>query len=117
MSELRWERAVAVHALREVGGILGHVVDGLEIAIYAIEDGVFATSDLCTHGAARLSQGYLLGKLVECPMHQGLFDVRTGAAAGPPCTRAVQTFPVRVEEDVVWLGLPVRATTSDEGPK
>ena len=113
MSELRWEKAVTVHALREAGGLLAHVMESFKLAIYAVDDEIYATADVCTHGGGRLSQGYLEGHLIECPLHQGLFDIRTGAVAGPPCTRAVRTFPVRVEEDVILIGLPPSAPEAD----
>lgn len=106
MSAQRWAKAVSLRALREAGGVLAHVIEHFELAIYAVDDEVFATADRCTHGGGRLSQGYLIDELIECPLHQGLFDVRTGAVAGPPCTRPVQTFPVRVEGDDVFIGLP-----------
>lgn len=105
MSDIRWEKTVTVSALREAGGLLAHALGGLELAIYAVDSQIYATADVCTHGGGRLSQGYLEGHLIECPLHQGLFDIRTGAVAGPPCTRVVQTFPVRVEQDVVLIGL------------
>lgn len=73
------------------------------VALYAADGEFFATSDICTHGQANLTDGYFDGELVECPLHQGLFDVRTGAAAGPPCTVAIQTFPVRVEDGYLMV--------------
>ena len=113
MSQLRWERTVTVHALREAGGLLSFAGNSFELALYAVDDEIFATADLCTHGGGRLSQGYREGHLIECPLHQGLFDIRTGAAAGPPCTRAVQTFPVRIEDDAILVGLPSSAAEAD----
>lgn len=111
-----WKKAVEVSVLQQAGGLLAQVIDGVELAFYAVEDDIYATSDLCTHGAARLSQGYLIGELIECPMHQGMFDVRTGAAAGPPCTHALQTFPVRVKQGVIFVRLPTGGSELGEDP-
>ena len=113
MNTLRWEKGGSLRALQDGGGLLANVIDRYELAFYLADDDVFVTSDVCTHGQARLSPGYLIGELIECPMHQGLFDVRTGAVAGPPCTLDVQSFPAKVIEGVVYVGLP--ATDSSLG--
>lgn len=67
-----------------------------EIALYKVGEEYFATSNICTHGLARLSDGYLDGYLIECPLHQGLFDVRTGSCAGPPVEEDLKAYDVRV---------------------
>lgn len=69
-----------------------------EIALYKVGDEYFATSNICTHGLARLSDGYLEGYLIECPLHQGLFDVRTGSCAGPPVEEDIKAYDVRVQD-------------------
>jgi len=55
-------------------------VGGRELALYAVGAAVYATDSLCTHGLARLCDGFLEGHEIECPLHQGRFDVRTGKA-------------------------------------
>jgi naphthalene 1,2-dioxygenase system ferredoxin subunit len=45
------------------------------------------------------------GPYVECPFHQGRFDVRTGECAGGPVTEPVKSWPVKVEGGRVWLAL------------
>lgn len=82
----------------------------LEFALYLVNGEVFATSNRCTHGGARLSDGYLEGHLIECPLHQGLFDIRTGEVRGPPCTRRLRVYPARLEGDSVLIGLPLEST-------
>ena len=66
------------------------------IAVFRIGDEVFALHDLCTHGHARLSEGYVENGCVECPLHQGLVDLRTGAPCSAPITEPVRTYPVRI---------------------
>ncbi len=92
-----WINVSTVAELEEAGGLLGRSVSGVPIALYAVEGEYFATADTCTHGQARLSEGYLEGFLIECPLHQGLFDIRTGDVKGPPCTMPIRTLPVREE--------------------
>jgi nitrite reductase/ring-hydroxylating ferredoxin subunit len=43
--------------------------------------------------------------LIECPLHQGLFDVRTGEAMGPPCVEPVRTFAVRRDGEELLVSL------------
>jgi len=106
MTELRWEKIGSLAELRNAQGIMFAAWDRFKLAVYEVEGVVYATADLCTHGGARLSEGFLEGHLIECPLHQGLFDIRTGEVAGPPCKRAVRTFPVRVEGDDLIAGFP-----------
>ena len=81
------------------------VIGGLKIALYAVDGEYYATADLCTHGAASLADGYLDGDLIECPLHQGTFNVKTGAAVGAPCTVAIKTFPVKLEDGLLHVGV------------
>ena len=71
-------------------------IAGVDVAVFRLGDELHALHDQCTHGAARLSDGYVEDGCVECPLHQGLFDIRTGAPQCAPVTQAVQCFPVRV---------------------
>lgn len=76
-----------------------------QIAIYLVGGEAFATDNLCTHGEARLCQGTLFGHEIECPRHQGRFDIRTGEATCAPAKRPLQTYPVRLEGGRVFLDL------------
>ena len=81
------------------------VAAGREIAIYLVDGAVFATANRCTHGDARLCDGWVEGHEIECPLHQGRFDVRTGAATGAPAEVALATYPARLAGDRVELQL------------
>ena len=85
--------------------VIGVAVDGRDIAVYAVGEEVYATDNLCTHGHARLCDGFLEGHEIECPLHQGKFDVRTGQATCAPPTEAVRSYPVKIEGGRVWLAL------------
>jgi len=63
----------------------------------------FATDGLCTHEAADLSAGLVMGYIVECPKHNGRFDYRTGEAKGPPVCVNLVTYPVKVENGSVFI--------------
>jgi naphthalene 1,2-dioxygenase ferredoxin component len=78
---------------------------GREVALYCVEGEVYATDNVCTHGQARLCEGFLDGHEIECPLHQGKFDVRTGAPTCAPVTEAIRSYPVKIEGGRVWLAL------------
>jgi naphthalene 1,2-dioxygenase ferredoxin component len=103
MSE-QWIDAASADALIE-GDVIAVNVAGREVALYEVDGEVFATDNLCTHGAARMSDGFLEGRYIECPLHQGRFDVCTGKAMCAPLTEDIKTFPVRIENKRVMLKL------------
>jgi nitrite reductase/ring-hydroxylating ferredoxin subunit len=80
----------------ESGEALAVTVDGKQIALFRVGGEFFATDNRCTHAAAPLADGYLDGEVIECPLHQGLFNVRTGAALCSPALKPVKTYAVRI---------------------
>ena len=64
--------------------LIGVEVAGIEIAIFRLEDGYFATSNICTHQFAFLSEGYVEKDCVECPLHQAFFILTAPSWDGPP---------------------------------
>ena len=74
-----------------------------ELAIYGVDGEVFATDNICTHGHARLCDGFLDGHEIECPLHQGKFDVRSGKAMCEPLTADIRTYPVKIEDGYVFV--------------
>ncbi len=70
-----------------------------QIALYRDKGEFFATSNVCTHQYALLSDGYFEDGCIECPLHQGSFDVRTGKAQCAPVTEDIKVYPLRVEGD------------------
>ena len=99
-----WVRAAGNGEIAE-GEVIGVAVGGRDIAIYNIDGEIFATDDICTHAYARLSDGWLDRNEIECPLHAGRFDVKTGAATAPPCVDPIKTYPVRVEGDEIQVRL------------
>ncbi|MCY4155096.1 MAG: non-heme iron oxygenase ferredoxin subunit [Gammaproteobacteria bacterium] len=76
-----------------------YLEDDTAIAIYNLGGEYFATSDVCTHGQAYLSEGELRGDEIVCPFHAGTFDVRTGEPVDPPCVVPLEKYETRLGED------------------
>jgi len=102
MSNTNWVVAMSTDEL-PTDDVTGVIVEGRDIAIYTVGDAVYATDNLCTHGQARLCDGFLEGHEIECPLHQGKFDVRTGQPMCEPVTEALRSYPVKVEGSRVYL--------------
>jgi nitrite reductase/ring-hydroxylating ferredoxin subunit len=63
-------------------------------AVFNVEGQFYVTEDQCTHGPGSLAEGFVIGTEIECPFHQGRFDIRTGRATAAPCIKAVRTWTV-----------------------
>ncbi len=80
-----------------------------EVVVCHTRDGVFAVDNVCTHAFARMSEGYLKGTRITCPLHGATFDVRTGQVLGGPATVALAAYQTRVVDGRVEIALPVEA--------
>ena len=88
------------------GEVLGVTIGEELIALYHIEGVFYATSNICTHAFALLSDGYLEDDCIECPLQQALFHVPTGEARSRIAKRPLKTFPVKVENDRLLVEVP-----------
>ncbi len=101
---MNWSDASSVQDVAD-GKCLGVRVHGTPIVLVREGDKIHALHDLCTHGAARLSDGFVENGCIECPLHQGLFDLATGAPRSAPITEAVKTYPVRIVAGRIEIAL------------
>ena len=85
------------------------------IALYNVGGTFYATSDICTHAHAHLSDGYIEGDIVECPLHQGRFHIPSGKAVSAPVTEDVRTYPVRVDGRSILVQVPPNASGDSHG--
>jgi nitrite reductase/ring-hydroxylating ferredoxin subunit len=82
---------------------------GQEILVLATGDTIYAISNFCTHRRTRLEYA---GKVhtdtleLECMMHAGRFSLVTGEATMRPCSVPIQTFPVVIHDDEVFVRIP-----------
>jgi len=87
------------------GEVVGVTLGDKEFALYNLDGTIYATDNLCTHAFALLSQGWLDGDIIECPLHGGRFEVKTGKGLGPPINDDLKTYQVRVQGGDVQLKL------------
>jgi nitrite reductase/ring-hydroxylating ferredoxin subunit len=80
-----------------VGSALRVSVGGLALAVFNVGGSFYVTDDNCTHGPGSLSEGTLMGEVVECNFHGGQFNVRTGEVVSPPCMLPLKTYRAAVE--------------------
>lgn len=86
------------------GEMIAVAIEGKNLALYHLDNGEFhATENLCTHQFALLTDGWLEDCYIECPLHAGRFDVRTGKGQGDPIDEDVRVFPVKIEDGAVLV--------------
>ena len=101
----KYVRACALSEL-PTEGTLGVEVEGVPVAVVRAGDEVFALHDVCSHEEVPLSEGEIYDHTLECWLHGSCFDVRTGKPTGPPATKPVPTYPVKLEGGDVYVCLP-----------
>lgn len=97
-----WHSIISINEieLKDVTEVRFH---DLTLAVYDTDHGITVSDARCTHAGANLCDGYFDGKHIECPLHQGLFDVQTGVAKAAPVTRAIKMYPTRVFQGNVQI--------------
>ena len=99
-----WHHVAELDQLTE-GDPLAVLVDGRQIAIFRVGAKAYATDNICTHEHALLSDGFVDGEVVECPLHQARFHIPTGRVLSPPAVSCLKTYPVRLDGNQIWIFL------------
>ncbi len=105
---MTWRSAILLEALRP-DGVTGVEIEGIPVALYQLGDQVYATHGICTHALAFLADGFVEDGKIECPLHQGLFDIRSGKALCAPLTEDIKTYPVKIVDGTVFVDLDASA--------
>jgi nitrite reductase/ring-hydroxylating ferredoxin subunit len=103
-----WKHLCAASKLSE-GEPLGFNVGDQRVALYKVDDEVFATDDVCSHAFALLSTGFLEGHVVECPLHGAMFDVRDGRCRSGSY-KDIKVFKVEIRDGEIYVNLGDGAT-------
>ena len=100
MAENGWDAVAKVGDLAP-GEMMYVEVGDDPVVLINLNGDFYALSDICTHQDASLSDGEIVGDEIECPLHGGAFDIRTGQPAAFPVVVPVETYRVRVAGDTV----------------
>jgi nitrite reductase/ring-hydroxylating ferredoxin subunit len=79
------------------------------LAVFNLGGEFYVTDDECTHASASLADGMLEDGIIECSLHFGAFDVKTGEVKAPPCSFALRTYKVVLLGDDVCVDLDKNA--------
>jgi nitrite reductase/ring-hydroxylating ferredoxin subunit len=80
----------------EPGDLTELEIGGRPFLLCRMPDGAYAMADgMCTHGRAKLADGFFDECIIECPKHNGRFDLRTGEAVRFPARDALAIYSVR----------------------
>ena len=101
---MNWTRIATVGEVGDEQG-LAIKLEGRDLALFRSNGEFFVTDNICTHQYALLTDGYVEDGCVECPLHQALFDLRTGEAKCAPATQPIKVYPVKVEDDGIYVSL------------
>ncbi len=97
-----WRDVAGVNEV-EPGRMIRADLDDTPIILVNLAGSLYVLEDLCSHDGGTLSDGELIGAMIECPRHGARFDVRTGALCAPPAVEGIHAFPVRIENGRVWV--------------
>ncbi len=103
MSE-QWVAAVKVAEVAAGQMVKAEVADK-NLAIYNLNGSFYATDNECTHAYAMLTDGTIDGDVVECPLHGGAFEIKTGKGLGAPIFCDIKCYPTRVSGDAVEVNV------------
>ena len=102
---MTWQRLCRIDEIPS-DDVLPLEVGGRPLAVCAVEGGYFAFHDRCTHEDVSLSNGFLEGCEIECPLHGSRFDLRSGKCLSPPATDDLRVYATKVEEGALYAELP-----------
>ena len=77
--------------------------EGRTFCIYHLADGFYATDGMCTHEDVHLSDGLIDGDEIECPMHLGVFNIKTGKVVMDPPCEDLKTYKIKVEDEKIFI--------------
>jgi 3-phenylpropionate/trans-cinnamate dioxygenase ferredoxin component len=97
-----WVRVVPLAAIEEED-VMRFDHAGRTYAIYRLADEVYITDGLCTHEQVHLADGLVMDHIIECPKHNGRFDIRNGRALGAPACIDLKTYAAKIEDGDIYL--------------
>ena len=81
-------------------------IGDLPIVIFNVDGNLYSIGDICTHDNGPLGDGELEDHIVICPRHGARFDICSGAALTLPAIKATPSYPVRIHNGFIEIGIP-----------
>jgi 3-phenylpropionate/trans-cinnamate dioxygenase ferredoxin subunit len=78
-------------------------LDGVEVGIFRIGEQIYALENVCPHAYALLTQGFIDGETVECPLHEAVFHIPSGKCLKEPGGRDLKTYAVRLAGEEIQI--------------
>ena len=100
---VNWIRVCKTEEI-EVEDLIRFDHDNKTYAIYCSPDqDYYCTEGLCTHEEVHLEDGLVINHIIECPMHNGQFDYRTGKAVRSPACKDLNIYKVKIENSTIFI--------------
>ena len=100
---------VKVAVVSEIAeGAMKIVCDG-QVVVANAAGRLYAFGNVCPHAEGPLGEGFLDGLVVECPWHNGQWDITTGKGLTAFATADIPIFEVRVVGDDIEIKLTAAA--------
>jgi len=106
--EAEFERVALAADLAE-GGQRAVTVRGRNVLLCMSEGEVFAVLNRCTHDYEQLVGGNVRKCTIVCPYHGARFSLKTGMPFGPPAFEPIETYPVRIVDGHVEVGVTAKS--------
>jgi 3-phenylpropionate/trans-cinnamate dioxygenase ferredoxin component len=102
MKKMDWTYAGQADAVKEDTPLSARVNE-VAVGLYSLGGRIHALEDLCPHADALLSQGFVDGEYVECPLHGALFHIPSGKCTKGPAERDVTLYETRIEDNRIYI--------------
>ena len=100
-----WEKTISIKEVEDEDVKEFKLSNGNEIAIFNINNNFHVTELYCTHEKVSLCDGFVNGDSIECPLHQGVFQITTGEVLESPPTKKLKTYISKIENDYLFIDL------------
>ena len=78
--------------------------EGRSIALFNIDDKIYATDNQCPHMGYPLTRGRIRHGILTCDWHERSFDLEGGGCFNVECDD-LQTFPAELRDSEIWVQL------------
>jgi 3-phenylpropionate/trans-cinnamate dioxygenase ferredoxin subunit len=78
-------------------------IDGKSIGVYLLDGKYYALEDVCPHAEALLSQGFVEGEEIECPLHGARFHIPSGRCTKEPGGRDLTCYEAKREGERILV--------------